>query len=92
VRRAQGTAVVEYAAVVVVVATLIGALLVMRPHRVGRVPIDPVRAVGVLVQPPPVTRPRPVRAAPARPRPRPASPRPRPRRPVVQIPQWLTLR
>lgn len=90
--RARGTAVVEYAAVVVVVATLIGALLVMRPHRVGRVPIDPVRAVGTLVQSPPVTRPRSVRAVPARPRPRPARPRPRPRRPLVQIPQWLAPR
>jgi hypothetical protein len=91
-RHRHGNAVLEYAALVIVIATLIGALLVMRPQRVGRVPIDPLRAVGTLVQPPPVARPprrTPVRPRPARPRP----PRPpRAPRPVVLIPRWLAVR
>jgi len=88
----RGSAITEYAALVAVLATLIGALLVMRPHRVGRVPIDPVKAVGALVHPAPVVRPprlTPPRVRTTRPR-RPA--RPRPRRPVVRIPEWLAIR
>lgn len=90
--RGRGTAITEYAALVVVVASLIGALLVMRPHRVGRVPLDPLRAVGVLVRPAPVVRP--PRLTPSRPRAArpPRRTRPRPRRPVVLVPRWLTLR
>lgn len=90
--RGTGSAVVEYTALVIVVATLIGSLLVLRPQRAGRVPIDPVRAVGILVAPPPVVRP--PRRTPARPRP--ARPRPsrpaRPARPVVLVPRWLAVR
>lgn len=90
--RRRGSAITEYAALVAVVASLIGALLVMRPQRAGRVPIDPVRAVGALVHPAPVVRP--PRLTPAPPRPprtrRPA--RPRTRRPIVQIPRWLAVR
>jgi hypothetical protein len=84
--------VVEYAGIVVVVALVMASLMALRPHRAGRVPLDPVRAVGALVRTAPVPRLVPPRARVVRPRVRRTPvrprPRPRPRRPVVLVPRW----
>ncbi|MFN8122547.1 MAG: hypothetical protein U0237_08975 [Thermoleophilia bacterium] len=87
----RGSAITEYAALVAVVKSLIGALLVMGRtgpagcHRPGsgpsarssaRRPWYPPRLTPALPRPPRTRRPA----------------RPRPRRPVVQLPRWLAVR
>ena len=89
--RRTGSAMVEYAAIVAIVATVVVVLTTVRPQRAGRVPIDPVKALRVHVRPPPspiVRRPRPVVVPGAPPRTRRGSPR-RPGRAVVWSPQWF---
>jgi hypothetical protein len=82
-----GQSTLEYAGLVAAVAIIIGALLIARPHVVGRTPpLRPVTPLARLLQP--LERPRPAR--PARPAPPRRPTRPRTRRPsvVVRVPDW----
>ena len=89
-REQRGMTLVEYAAIVAIVAAIVVALTVVRPQRVGRVPFDPVKAMRVHVRTQPPPRPRPPRVN--RPTPRKRSTPSKPRsssRPVVMSPQWF---
>ncbi|MCB0883097.1 MAG: hypothetical protein KDC33_12900 [Thermoleophilia bacterium] len=81
---APGQAVAEYLAVIGVVVALFLVLTATRAHRPGRLPVNPITRVGVLVvppPPPPVVRVRP-------PAHRPRGTRPRRPRPTVRAPRW----
>lgn len=83
----RGSSTIEYLGLVSCVALVIGGLLVLRQHTVGRhAPVRPIpvleRLLDVLRDEPPRVRPPTVR------------PRPRPRRPTrpratVEVPDWL---
>jgi hypothetical protein len=92
-RASAGLAAAEYVGIVLVVALVLGALLVLRPHSPGRTP--PVRPIPAimrllgesqrLLEPP-----RPPAPPGPRPRPRPRPPRPRPAPlPQIEVPEWL---
>jgi hypothetical protein len=93
VRRASsGLAAAEYVGIVLVVALVMGALLVLRPHSPGRTPpVRPIPAIMRLLGEPQrlLEPPRPP-VTPGRPRPRPRRPRPRPAPlPQIEVPEWL---
>ena len=87
-RHDDGSAVVEYAGVVAVMACLFAGLLVLRPvSGARRAPVRPIPAIVRLIQAPAA----PV-LVPARRRPRPHRPyvrRPRPEPPDLMLPTWL---
>lgn len=86
--RERGSAVVEYAGIVAVVACLFAGLLLVRPVRPGhRAPVRPLPAIIRLIQAPaaPVVARTPTR--PRRHRSRPHRPRTPP--PQVLLPTWL---
>jgi len=84
----RGSAVVEYAGIVAVIACLFAGLLVLRPVSTGRrAPVRPIPAIVRLIQAPaaPVLMPPRRRPSPRRPYVR----RPRPKPPDVLLPTWL---
>ena len=84
----RGSAVVEYAGIVAVIACLFAGLLVLRPVSAGRrAPVRPIPAIIRLIQAPaaPVLTPPRRRPVPRRPYVR----RPRPKTPDVLLPTWL---
>ncbi|NBP86799.1 MAG: hypothetical protein EBU54_17105 [Mycobacteriaceae bacterium] len=85
----RGSAVVEYAGIVAVIACLFGGLLVLRPASAGRhAPVRPIPAIIRLIQAP--AAPVLVPSRPRRPRTRRPSRRPRPAPPEIWLPAWLT--
>jgi hypothetical protein len=86
-RRAVGSSTLEYLGLVGCVAIVIGGLLVLREHTVGR--RAPVRPVPVLERLLDVLRDEPPRVRTTRVRPRPAPRRPARPRPTVEVPDWL---
>jgi len=86
--RDRGSAVVEYAGIVAVIACLFAGLLVVRPVSPGRrAPVRPIPAIIRLIQAPAAPVLTPPRRRPATRRP--YVPRPRPKPPEVLLPAWL---
>ena len=88
VRHDDGSAIVEYAGIVAVIACIVGGLLVLRPVNPGRrAPVRPIPAIARLLQAPitpvvPLPRPRPRRH-------RPSVRRSPPPTAEVLLPTWL---
>jgi hypothetical protein len=90
-RGQTGSAAVDWVAAVAMVAAMMAGLVVLGSHRAPRrPPVDPIRALAVLVAPPPrVVVPRPLPPV-TRPRRTPAHPRKKPhRRPRIDAPGWV---
>ena len=84
----RGSAVVEYAGIVAVIACLFAGLLVLRSVSTGRrAPVRPIPAIIRLIQAPAAPVLTPPRRRPATRRP--YVPRPRPKPPEVLLPAWL---
>jgi hypothetical protein len=90
-RRYAGSAGVDWIAAVTMVAALMAGLLVLGSHRVSRrPPVDPVRALGLLVTPPARVVAPPVIIRPPRRRTVPTHPRKtRHPRPLAEAPGWV---
>lgn len=86
--RERGSAVVEYAGIVAVVACLFAGLLLVRPVSAGRrAPVRPIPAIIKLIQAPAAPVLTRTTTRPRRPRSRPRRPRTPP--PQVLLPTWL---